>query len=291
MQRYKKLEGKQLIYNSYDSLLQFWEVEIEERDIDTSYGKTHIITAGDTSNPPLLLFHGTADNSAMMWIYNMKFLAERFFVVAIDAIGGSGKSEPNDQYYNSFNQIIWLDEILNALELETTNVCGVSYGAYLSYYYAVKRPGRVNKAVCLAGRIPSSSFEVFSKMMFAFMPEALFPSERNCRKLLRKLSGPNLSAFENNEILMKHWYYLLKYFNNKSMFQHKIEISENTELAILQEKALFLIGEHDQLSNYAKAHKRLIENGIQYKIIENAGHAINHEQPDVINNEIANFIL
>lgn len=290
MQRYKKPIGKQLIYESYDRLLQLWGTDFEELDIDTTFGKTHIITAGNQLSPPLLLFHGTADNSAMMWIYNIKELSEKYFVIAVDSVGGSGKSEPSSMYYKKFNQVTWIDEILSALEIHTTNICGVSYGAYLSYHYTLKRPSKVNKAICLAGRIPSSQFEVISKMMLAFLPEALFPSESNCKKLLRKLSGPNYSAFEENEVLMKHWYYLLKYFNNNSMMHHKIELNENIELSILKDKALFLIGEYDRLTNYTKAIKRLEDNNINFKIIKDAGHAINHEQADIINNEITEFL-
>ncbi|WP_337033967.1 alpha/beta hydrolase [Paenibacillus illinoisensis] len=290
MKRYKNPLGRQLIYNSYDLLLNSWDTKYEEREVDTTYGRTHVITAGDPQSPPLLLFHGTADNSAMMWIYNIKELSEEFYVIAVDAIGGSGKSEPNTKYYKSFHQATWIDDILRSFQIHTINICGVSYGAYLAYHYTLKRPMNVNKAVCLAGRIPSTQFEVITKMMAAFLPEALFPSERNCKKLLRKLSGTNSSKFEDNEVLMSHWYYLLKYFNNKSMMQHKIEINEDAELSVLKDKVVFLIGKYDRLTNYPKAIKRLEDNELNYKIINNAGHAINHEQADLINKEIIEFL-
>ena len=63
--------------------------------IPTTYGDTHIITAGSPDQPPLLLLHGTGDNAAMMWIYNMEELSRSFYVIAVDNIGGSGKSEPS----------------------------------------------------------------------------------------------------------------------------------------------------------------------------------------------------
>lgn len=291
MKRYKGSSGKQFIYDSYDLLLHSWGVDFEEKDIETSYGQTHVITVGNAENPPLLLFHGTADNSAMMWIYNIQALSDQFYVIAIDAIGGSGKSEPNAAYFKSFNQAAWIDDIYDALNLHTANICGVSYGAYLSYYYALMRPDKVNRAICLAGRIPSSQFEVFAKMTAAFLPEALFPSEKNCKKLLRKLSGSHYSIFEENEELMKHWYYLLKYFNNQSMMKHKIELHEDAEISKLREKAIFLIGEHDRLSNYPKAIKRLEENRLPYKIINDAGHALNHEKANDVNKEIIDFLI
>lgn len=132
----------------------------------------------------------------MMWIYNMKDLSQEFYVIAVDTIGGSGKSEPNNEYWRTFNQITWIDDIVTPLDIQNMNICGVSYGAY---YYTLKRLDKVNKAVCLAGRIPSNSFEVMLKMMTAFLPEALSPSEKNCTKLLHKFSGPHHSTFHNNE--------------------------------------------------------------------------------------------
>lgn len=97
MKRYKSLSGRQLIVDTYDMLLNSWDSDFEERDIETTYGLTHVIIVGDRQKPSLLLFHGTADNSAMMWIYNIKELSQKFYIIAVDAIGGSGKSEPNEE--------------------------------------------------------------------------------------------------------------------------------------------------------------------------------------------------
>ncbi|CAH8710804.1 alpha/beta hydrolase [Paenibacillus thiaminolyticus] len=115
MRRYKTKVGQQLIYESYERLLASWNVAWAEQDIMTTYGTTHVITAGSPADPVLLLLHGTADNSAMMWVYNIEQLSERFYVIAIDAIGGSGKSEPNERYANEFDQTAWLDELLDAM--------------------------------------------------------------------------------------------------------------------------------------------------------------------------------
>lgn len=131
------------------------------------------------------------------------------------------------------------------------------------------------------------------RMMLLFLPEALFPaSEKTTKKLLRKLCAPNTSiVFENNEDIMLHWTYLLKYFNNRSMMYHKYKRFTKDELLILKEKALFLIGMYDRLSNYPAAINELEKNLISYKIIPNAGHGINHEQATRINEEIISYLI
>ncbi|GGH18368.1 alpha/beta fold hydrolase [Paenibacillus segetis] len=291
MKRYKSKEGKELIYDSYDKLLATWNVAFEEKDVPTSFGTTHVITAGPSEKPTLLLLHGTGDNASMMWVYNIQQLSQSFYVIAIDGIGGSGKSEPGEKYDKQFNQTEWLDELLAQMEIETTHIAGVSYGAYLAYHYTIMRPNKVDKIVCMAGGLTTSHFEAMIKMMKAFLPEALFPTEANCKKLLRKLCGPNYSVFEDNRELMKHWYYLLRYFNNKSMMKHSITIFNKEQLQSLREKALFLIGEDDILTHYPKSIHRLQEHQMNFKIVEQAGHAINHEQPDVVNKEIVDFLI
>ncbi|MFD4519235.1 MULTISPECIES: alpha/beta hydrolase [Paenibacillus] len=59
---------------------------------------------------------------------------------------------------------------------------------------------------------------------------------------------------------------------------------------MIRHKALFLIGDQDMLSNYPKAIHRLIDYGMIYRIVKDAGHAINHEQPEIIHRAIQQFL-
>ena len=91
VKRFKSSEGKQLIYESYDKLLELWGVDKEELDIETRYGKTHVIVSGNIENPPLLLFHGSGDNSVMTWFPNVREFVKHYYVVAVDYFGAAGK--------------------------------------------------------------------------------------------------------------------------------------------------------------------------------------------------------
>lgn len=292
LNRFKKPEGQQLVFDSYDKLLELWSVDKEEIDIETTYGKTHIITAGKPENPSLLLFHGVGDNSAIMWIYNIQELVKHFFVIAVDTIGGPGKSEPNELYFKNFEQSLWIDEILNSFNISKTNIAGVSNGAYITQYYAIKRPQRVKKVVCMAGTVMTkNSANPMFRMMKVFLPEAIFPTENNTKRLLKKLCGPNHEVFLGNSNILEHWGYLLKYFNNRTMMYHKLVRFEDEEIAALKGVSLFLIGDCDKLIYHPDLIKPLSENNLNYKIIKNAGHGINHEQSALINSEIINFLL
>lgn len=285
--KYKSPEGGKLILESYDRLLRAWGMEKEEMDVDTSYGKTHIITAGESSNPPLLLFHGVGDDSALMWLYNAASLAADFRIFAVDTMGGPGKSEPNELYYKNFSQTGWIDEILNVLKLDKVFITGVSNGAYLTLLYSIKRPEKVIKSVCMAGGIGSGSM----LHMLKFIPAALFPTQGNIKRLMKMLCGPNTNKLVQNDLVMKHWTYLLKHFNTRSMMYQKMTRITEDDLPVLKDKTLFLLGETDGLSNLPKAEEKLKKNNLRYKVVKDCGHALNHQQSELINREIADFML
>ena len=64
---FKSENKKREIINFYNKILERWPVDYEEITINTKYGDTHILLSGNEDNPPLVLIHGSASNSAM-WI-------------------------------------------------------------------------------------------------------------------------------------------------------------------------------------------------------------------------------
>lgn len=283
--RYKSAEGQRLIQVSYDRLLAAWHVETKETDIPTTWGVTHVITAGEPSNPPLLLLHGVGDDSALMWIYNAKELSLHFRLYAIDTMGGPGKSDPNEHYYESFDQAAWLDEIVDALGISGTDIAGVSNGAAMALNYVVQHPDKVGRIVFMAGGGKGSMLK-----MLKFLPAVLFPSEKNARKLMHTMGGDNISMFLDNAVLMEHWGYLLKHFRNSTMMQHKVPKIEASQLAMIKNRSLWLLGENDGLADVPKSEQWYKECGFNYKIIKNAGHGVNHQQPELVHKEIVEYL-
>ena len=49
-------------------------------------------------------------------------------------------------------------------------------------------------------------------------------------KLIKKLTGKNNAVFTDNIIVMEHYQWLLKGFNNMAMRFHKLEIFNNEQL-------------------------------------------------------------
>ena len=289
MKVYRNNKSKENIIRTYNLLLNEWSVPVTEVDIPTKYGITHVNTFGNPNYEPLLLFHGVGDDSALMWIYNAKTLAEHFSIYAVDTIGGPGKSIPNKNYNKEFDDVAWIDEILDYLHLKEVNLAGTSHGGYLVQLYTLKRPERIKKAVALASSVPENTGKSPMKtMMQIFLPEALFPTKKNVFKLLKKLSGKNSNVFTDNKLLLQHYTYLLKGFINMAMRYHKVSAFSNEEIESIKEKCLYLVGKADPFA--IRGGKAAIEkhsmNAIFYPEI---GHGINHEISYEINSAIINY--
>jgi pimeloyl-ACP methyl ester carboxylesterase len=120
MKRYRSRKAEQALLSSYDRLIAEWGVPVTPLDLPTSFGTTRVNRFGreDEVAPVLLLFHGVGDDSALMWIYNAAALAPHFRLFAIDTLGGPGKSQPNAHYVRAFDDVEWMDELLDGLQLE-----------------------------------------------------------------------------------------------------------------------------------------------------------------------------
>lgn len=291
VQVYKNESARKLVIKSYNRILDIWSTPYQEHDVPTEYGLTHCITSGNSENPPLLLFHGVGDNSAVMWALNIRELSRHFYCIAVDTIGGPGKSVPNDKFNKqTFNQVKWIDQILVHFKINTVNLAGVSNGAYIAYNYTTVRCDRVRKAVCMEGGMITSPLKSMIQTLMMMFPEILIPTNRNLLKVLKKLSSPGADVFKRYPLLAEHLVLLMKSHNQQAMFAHKLEKYDKTRADAVKEKLIFLIAAH-KIGLKKDFMAILNGDGFRYKIIPNAGHGINHEQPEVVHKEMIGFLI
>ena len=76
----------------YDATLENLTIPYQTRMVETSFGNTHVVTAGETDASPVLVLHSAASNAVGCWpIINS--LASNYFVFAPDAPRQLGKTE------------------------------------------------------------------------------------------------------------------------------------------------------------------------------------------------------
>lgn len=286
---YKNAKAEKAIRESYDALLKMWGTDIEERDLSGQYGTTHVIETGDRNAPPLVLFHGVGDDAALMWVYNAEELGRHFHIYAVDTIGGPGKSMPGEGYDKTFDDAVWITEILDKLGLDKVFMAGVSNGAYLTQMYMIQHPERVIKGVSMAG-VPvktsgSGKKAAMKAMMKVFLPEALFPTDKNVRKLIRKMTGSHYSAFTDNEIVFQHFKFLMTGFRRSAMMNHKVLGFSEEEIFSLSDRLLCIVGKKDPfiMLGGVQLEEELKRYPLRVEFMEDAGHGINHEKALEVN--------
>lgn len=279
---YRSEKAKKKILDTYDQLLDQWGIAVEERQITTRYGKTQVIICGETHLPPLVLFHGVGDDSAMMWLLNARQLSQHYRLFAVDTMGGPGKSVPNEAYNRQFDDLVWIDELLDDLKLDHVYMAGVSNGGYLVQYYGANRSERVSKIIALASSVPVQTGHVMITMMKIFLPEALFPTDRNVSRLLRKLSGDHSQVFTENPLLLAHFKALMRGFNNMAMSYHQIKSLDPAAIDSLRERTLYLVGNQDPFARMG-GKAMLEQNKMKARFFDGVGHGINHEIAAEIN--------
>src|SRR5262249_26801759 len=89
--RFRSEAARSAYLELYDAALSVSPIPITESDIDTAFGRTHVLRAGDPSKPPLVALHGSSISSTM-WIPLLPVLTNAHNVTMIDAIDEAGKS-------------------------------------------------------------------------------------------------------------------------------------------------------------------------------------------------------
>ncbi len=261
---FKSDEGRDKILSFYRKILSQVEFEYEERFIDTSYGKTYLLTAGDKRNPVLMLFHGSC-SSSIMWLGDMGSLCKDFFVVSVDVVGEAGSSDENRLNPKTDDHAKWIDEIVTSLNVTKVNLMGNSFGAWLSLKYAVSFPRKVDKIILIApSGIVNVNLSFVMKSIWYIMLGDLGTQKMN--KLIFGTDDIPKDVLTFQELIMK---------NFKPMIGG-LPVFSDDELKKLRNPILFICGENDVTLSVKKASVRLSNlcENTEINILEGFPHAI-----------------
>jgi pimeloyl-ACP methyl ester carboxylesterase len=133
----------------YDEAIALSPVPVEESDVETSFGRTHVLTAGDPSKPPLVALHGFMVSSTM-WLPLLAALTAKHHFRMLDVVGDLNKSVATGALESPARVVEWIDEVLDALQIGHTALVGLSFGSWMATQYAMGRPDRVERLAILA---------------------------------------------------------------------------------------------------------------------------------------------
>jgi pimeloyl-ACP methyl ester carboxylesterase len=164
MPTFKTREAQTEFLEAYRRELESWTVPVEELDLPTDAGATHVVAFGNPHGKPLVLLHWFTSNSST-WKYMAPSLATDFRVYAIDTIGDMGKSIPSRPPLTEEDAARWLAQVLDGLKLEKPIVGGLSYGGYLAAVFTRLRPERVERLILMA---PAATLQSFSPSFYLY---------------------------------------------------------------------------------------------------------------------------
>ena len=106
----------------------------------------HLLEKGD--GPPVVLLHGTGNTAG--FFRPLLDELDGVHVLAAD-LPGLGLSDPIDVSRSDFREaaVAWLDDLLDALGLDSVTLLGHSGGGVRALWYALARPDRVERLVLL----------------------------------------------------------------------------------------------------------------------------------------------
>lgn len=287
---YKTDEGKKVAYNSYDESMKLWDVEYTEEFVETDYGKSHVIISGENNTQSLFILPGLFGD-ASMWFPNVGELSKHYKVYTLDMINYGGKSQPKGKAITEFNDYkIWFNQIINHYKLDSVAVMGVSYSSWLSLSLAREIPNAITSIVMLD---PSETFMPMNGGIAwkGFKYFMFFPNRTKYAKFLDWLGGGYSN--EQMDIWTEHMLDVIE-FGSTKMFdvpQHRIYNPE--ELTMIKIPVLIMAGGKPILYDDPEVFKTNAKNALPHAeviIVPDAGHGLNMEKPDFVNNKIIEFL-
>ncbi|MFF2746380.1 alpha/beta fold hydrolase [Kitasatospora sp. NPDC058048] len=270
---------------AYDRAMELWPGPRQELDVETGYGSVHVHRYGATTGEPIVLLHGHAGHPSN-WCPQIAALGEHHPVYAIDTLDDPGRSVQRAVAAGSQENAAWLGEVLTGLGLERVHLVGVSYGGWLALNQAIHAPERLASITPL----DPGGIEKVPARFYAHMIGGLFGmlAPRPLRPAVgRLLANPALSA--PREMITPLMLAMRSY---KPGSRPPARPFTDEELASIELPVLVLVGRRSALLRPRQVVERVtrLVPGVRAEILERAGHGLNLERPEAVNERLLSFI-
>lgn len=226
-------ESKAAVINYYNMLLNQLTVDYETVSVQTRYGNTFALTAGDRTKTVVILLHGSSMNSAM-WLDDIITLAPHYYVIAPDIPGEPGQSDVKQLPLNSNDYAEWLIDVYKSFNIKSAFVVGNSLGGWLALRFGTLYPEKVKKLVLLAPAGIGEQNPAFGLLAMELLPKG----EAGIDELFTQING----GMPIPEIRLNYQKLITSVFNAR---QEIVPIFSDNELQKLNMPCLIFVGAKD----------------------------------------------
>lgn len=274
---YRSEVGKHEILKHYKKILDSWPVKNSQYKVNTSLGPTFIIESGLKENPPLILLHGSMSNS-YIWYSDIASLSKSYNVYVIDIIGEAGLSSPNRPNYKDGAYALWLNEIINALKLDSCSIAAISLGGWIALSFATTYPYKVDSLILLCpGGLAREKVSFLCKAVFFSLTGKWGQSQ-----ILKLVGGSNVYSSSKMKKNIAFSLLILKYFKPQ---KSRMPLFSNKSLSTLTMPILMIFGNCDQLVPANKSIQKLkkFAQEVKIELLPNTGHLIINQADKILN--------
>lgn len=249
------------------------------RDVDLYYevqgeGKAIVFT------------HGASWNHKQ-WQPQVDYFSEKYKTVVWD-IRGHGASSLPDGKVDSEDFSKDLVDLISHLGIDKAILCGLSLGGHISLQTAIRYPDKV-EALVLIGTPFTNAFNWFERM---FVPLNRWSSYLMPVKLSGKIQAKMLSKYnKSNQSYIEEAFRSITHSNWVRIWDAVTRMDSTRDLNKVKCPTLLLQGESDNMIMRQQEYMQDKIANSQLKVIKNAHHATNLDNPDEVNETLGSFIL
>jgi pimeloyl-ACP methyl ester carboxylesterase len=277
-------EGRRVAYEqAYHASLELWPVPFERREIDSAFGRTHVVEWGTAGGRPLVLLHA-ASLSATQWYLQAASLGADHRMVALDILGDIGLSTAARPLRTRQDAAAWLAEALDALGLRRPVLVGSSLGGFHATNLAVLRPERVDALVLLAPAATVQPFRTLARatIRLGSLAPLPFTVRPGLRSMMRGL--PDERIVRQMELGVAGFRY-----DRRNLFPTELG---DAELSAITCPVLLLVGDQEMIYDPCKAVARAQATipGIEAEVLPGVGHLLGLQRPGEVDERILAFL-
>lgn len=269
--------------------------------------KLHYVTKGE--GKPVVFLHGFPE-FWYTWRSQLTELSSKYKVIAVDMRGYGDSERPTSVTAYSLDKLV--NDIylfIRALNYDKVSLVSHDWGGIVAWQFAQMHPEVLDKLVVLNCPHPTSfqknlSFSQFLKSWYIFMfqmpiiPETLFTSY-DYRQLYGAFKGKKMGAIRPDAYTSQDIEVYKYAFSRPGAFTAAVNYYRNLFSPwnpILPRRAidiptLVIWGEKDAAlgAPLLKGTERFVPN-LTIKKLPNASHWVHHDEPEVVNNYLQEFI-